>query len=100
MANTVFEMQDDTLIAKPVGELDTETSPAFEEELLKKMAGVKHIVIDLEQVDYVSSAGLRVFLVAQQRVQKEDADLKLIHVNGNIMEVLEIVGFLDVVTVE
>ena len=100
MSNTVFEMKDGTLTVKPVGELDSLTSPAFEEELRGKLEGASHIIVDFAQVDYISSAGLRVFLAAEQQLEDRDADMKLIHVNENIMEIFELVGFLDIITVE
>ena len=100
MSETVFELNGSTLTVKPVGALDSITSPVFEEEFRRKMPGADKIIVDLEKVDYISSAGLRVFLAAEQYVEKQNAEMKLIHVNENIMEVFELVGFLDVISVE
>ena len=100
MADTVFEMKNGTLTVRPAGGLDSVTSPAFEEELRGKLESADHIVFDLEQVNYVSSAGLRVFLAAEQRAEKQDADMKLIHVNDYIREIFDMVGLSHVITIE
>lgn len=100
MSNTFFEMKDGTLTVKPAGVLDSATAPFFEEELSGKLEGASHTVIDFERVDYISSAGLRVLLAAEQFLESRGADLKLIHVNEYIMEIFEMVGFPDVVTIE
>ena len=56
--------------------------------------------IDFEKVDYISSAGLRVLLFAENYLENQNANLKIIHINEYIREVFELVGFLDVITVE
>ncbi len=100
MSNTVFELNGTTLTVKPAGELDSATSPVFEAELREKLPGANKIIVDFEKVDYISSAGLRVFLAVEQYLENQDAEMKLIHVNEHIMEIFELVGFLDVITVE
>ena len=100
MLNTVFETKDGTLTVKPAGEMDSMTSPVFDEEVRARLDGVSHIVFDMERVDYLSSAALRVFLALEQRLEQTRADMKLIHVNENIMEIFELVGFTTMVTVE
>ena len=100
MSNTVFELNGTTLTVKPAGELDSATSPVFEAELREKLPGASQIIVDFEKVDYISSAGLRVFLAVEQYLENQDAEMKLIHVNEHIMEIFELVGFLDVITVE
>ncbi|MBQ6373866.1 MAG: STAS domain-containing protein [Clostridia bacterium] len=100
MVKTVFEMNGTTLIAKPVGELDSTSSPVFEEELRQRLPGVGDLIVDFEKVGYISSAGLRVLLVMEQYMEDHDTEMKLIHVNEHIMEIFDMVGFLDVVTVE
>ncbi|MBR6030203.1 MAG: STAS domain-containing protein [Clostridia bacterium] len=100
MEKTAFELNGTSLTVKPVGELDSMTSPIFEEELRRHLPSVRSITVDFAQVDYISSAGLRVFLAVDQTLENQGAEMKLIHVNENIMEIFELVGFLDVVTVE
>ena len=58
------------------------------------------VVIDLEKVDYVSSGGLRVLLGTQQEMDDRGGTMKVIHVNPQIMKIFDMVGFLDVLTVE
>ena len=100
MENTVFELNGTTLTVKPVSQLDSMTSPVFEDEMCRHLSGVSHIIVDFEQVDYISSAGLRVFLALEKSLEDQDTDMKLIHVNEHIMEIFELVGFMEVVTVE
>lgn len=100
MSNTVFELNGKTLTVKPVEELDSMTSPVFETELRAHLSGVDSIVVDFEKVNYISSAGLRVFLAVEQTLEEKGAKMKLIHVNEHIIEIFDLVGFMDVVTVE
>lgn len=100
MLNTTFELNGTTLTVKPVGELDSMTSPAFEAELRQHLTGVASIIVDFEKLNYISSAGLRVFLAMEQSLKDRNAEMKLIHVSEHIMEIFDLVGFLDVVTVE
>ena len=100
MSNASFERNGATLTVKPVGELDSITSPVFEEEFRRHLTGVSDIIVDFEKLDYISSAGLRVFLAVEQTLERQGAEMKLIHVNEHIMEIFDLVGFLDVVTVE
>ena len=100
MSNTVYELNDTVLTVKPAGELDSLTAPDFKEDLLPHLTGISKAIIDFEKVDYISSAGLRVLLFAENYLENQNADLKIIHVNEYIMEVFELVGFLDVITVE
>ena len=100
MLNTTFELNGTTLTVKPVGELDSMTSPAFEAELRQHLTGVASIIVDFEKLNYISSAGLRVFLAMEQSLEDRNAEMKLIHVNEHIMEIFDLVGFLDIVTVE
>lgn len=100
MSNTVFERNGTTLTVKPVGELDSMTSPAFESELREHLPGITSLIVDFEQVSYISSAGLRVFLAVEKTLESQGAEMKIIHVHAYIMEVFELVGFTDIITVE
>ena len=100
MSNTVFELNDTTLTVKPVGELNSMTSPDFEEELRAHLSGVNNLIVDFENVDYISSAGIRLFLGLNQTLKNRGAEMKLIHVSDPIMSIFDMIGFRDVVTVE
>ena len=81
------------------GRLDTQTAPELENELDSILSGVKELVFDFSGLEYVSSAGLRVILKAQ-KVMNTQGSMKLTGVNDSIMEVFDITGFLDILTIE
>ena len=81
------------------GRLDTTTAPEFEAVVDTALTDVETLVLDLEQLEYVSSAGLRVFLKAQKLMNTKGI-MKTIHVNETIMEVFDITGFVDILTIE
>lgn len=80
------------------GRIDTNTAPEFLEYLKEAMAGAEELVIDLEGVDYVSSAGLRVILFAQKTMNSQGS-MSVAHVNSDIMETFELTGFTDILTI-
>ena len=81
------------------GRLDTTTAPALEAALKDSYAGISALVFDFEKLEYISSAGLRVILSAQKTMQKQ-GEMKVIHVCDDIMEVFDITGFSDILTIE
>ncbi len=81
------------------GRLDTTTAPELEAELKQSMNGVKCLILDMEKLVYLSSAGLRVILGAQKQMNKQ-GKLLVRHVNDTIMEVFEVTGFTDILTIE
>ena len=81
------------------GRLDTGTSPQLEAELRSSIDGVEELVLDPENLAYMSSAGLRVLLAAQ-KVMNRQGSMKVIHVNETIAEIFEITGFNEILTVE
>ena len=81
------------------GRLDTTTAPEFEEELKADLPETKELTLDFEKLEYISSAGLRVLLSAQKAIAKH-GEMKVIHVNDAIMEIFEITGFSDILTIE
>ena len=81
------------------GRLDTTTSPQLEAELSASLDGVKQLTLDLQQLAYLSSAGLRGILGAQKRMNKQ-GQMVVRHVNETIMEVFEVTGFVDILTIE
>ncbi|MBO7400325.1 MAG: STAS domain-containing protein [Clostridia bacterium] len=81
------------------GRLDTTTSPAFEQELKESLEGVELLTLDFEKLDYISSAGLRVLLSAQKTMNKQ-GEMKIKNVNETILEIFEVTGFNDILTIE
>ncbi len=81
------------------GRLDTTTAPQLEAEVKGALTGVTELVLDFAQLEYLSSAGLRVILAAQKIMNKQ-GEMVICHVNETIMEVFEVTGFSDILTIE
>lgn len=81
------------------GRLDTTTAPELEKELEEVLSEAKELVFDMLELEYISSAGLRVLLKAQKTMNSQGS-MKVSNVNESIMEVFEITGFLDILTIE
>ena len=81
------------------GRLDTTTAPELEQEIRGSLGGVTALTLDLKDLEYVSSAGLRVLLSAQKQMSKQ-GDMKVTHVNETILEIFDVTGFSDVLTIE
>ena len=82
-----------------VGRLDTFTAPALEKTIREDIGDTKNLILDLSGLEYISSAGLRVLLGAQKKM-KQVGFMKVINVGENIMEVLEMTGFADILVIE
>lgn len=81
------------------GRLDTVTSPELEQVLKESLDGVTELVWDLKDLQYISSAGLRVLLSAQKTMNKQGS-MHLKNVGETIMEVFEVTGFSDILSIE
>ena len=81
------------------GRLDTTTAPQLEGEVKGALTGVTELVLDFSQLEYLSSAGLRVILAAQKIMNKQ-GKMVIRHVNETIQEVFEVTGFSDILTIE
>ena len=81
------------------GRLDTTTAPELEKELKASLDGVSALTIDMAALEYISSAGLRVLLSAQKTMNKQ-GEMKVVHVGETIMEIFEVTGFSDILTIE
>lgn len=81
------------------GRLDTTTAPDLEKEIKSSLDGVTELIMDFEKLDYISSAGLRVLLSAHKAMSKQGA-MKVTNVNEMVMEVFEVTGFSDILTIE
>ncbi|MBQ7064206.1 MAG: STAS domain-containing protein [Firmicutes bacterium] len=81
------------------GKLDTTTAPELEAEWMDVRESVSELVIDLEKLEYMSSAGLRAMLVMQKYMMQKGG-MKVVHVNEIIMEIFEITGFTTILDIE
>ena len=88
-----------TLTLKLEGRLDTVTAPELEAELGEKLDGVRELTLDMAQLQYISSAGLRVLLATQKRMNHQGL-MRLTGVGEVVMEVFEVTGFADILTIE
>ena len=100
MSTTIFEKQGTTLTVKPQGRLDTATSPVLEQEMQQYLDGVLNVTMDFADVEYISSGGLRVLLSTDQILEDRGGNLRVIHVNEHILEVFQLVGFMEIIDVE
>ena len=99
MMNIVKSQSDDRLTIALEGRLDISTAPELEQVVVGSLAGVADLVFDLEKLSYISSAGLRVLLLAQKKMNKQGS-MKVIHVNEMVMEVFVNMGFAGIMTIE
>ncbi|MEG1848769.1 MAG: STAS domain-containing protein [Lachnospiraceae bacterium] len=81
------------------GRLDTTTAPQLESELKTSLDNVDSLIMDFETLEYISSAGLRV-LLSTQKVMNKQGKMVIRHVNDTILEVFEVTGFNDILTIE
>ncbi|MDN0069226.1 STAS domain-containing protein [Collinsella ihumii] len=98
--NVTRAEQDGILTFSLEGRLDTTTSPRLHEELIPAIDGIHDVVLDFSHLEYVSSAGLRVLLAAQKQSAARGTSLTLTGVNDEIMEIFEMTGFIDILTIE
>ena len=82
-----------------VGRLDTTTAPALDKTINEDIGDTKNLVLDIKELEYISSAGLRVLLSAQKKMQKIGS-MKVINVCEAVMEVFEMTGFADILVIE
>lgn len=82
-----------------IGRLDTTTAPQLEAELNASFEGITDLILDFNELVYISSAGLRVLLAAQKKMSKQ-GNMVIRNVNETIAEVFEITGFVDILTIE
>jgi len=81
------------------GRLDTTTAPKLQEVLIPEFDGAKNVELDFSELAYVSSAGLRVLLMGEKTAKAKSASMNLVNVSDEIMEVFEMTGFADVLTI-
>ena len=88
-----------TLTVALGGRLDTMTAPQLEEELRTSMEDAEELILDLDKIEYISSAGLRVILSAQKAMNRK-GKMTLRKVKPEIMEIFEVTGFVDILNIE
>lgn len=86
-------------VLAPEGRLDTVTAPEMEAEIKAVLQTANDLTLDFAQLDYISSAGLRVLLSAQKSIAKQ-GKMKIINVHQTIMEIFDVTGFSDILTIE
>jgi len=97
---TIEKLQNGTALTLALtGRLDTMTAPALEAEMNQALNGVESLVLDFDNLDYISSAGLRVLLAAHKAMSGKGG-LKVTNVNEIVREVFDVTGFADILTIE
>ena len=92
-------INDKEVIAAIDGRIDTTTAPALEQELKDSYDSCETLILDFTDVEYISSAGLRVLLSAHKTMSKKSG-MKLRNVSEDIMEIFEVTGFADILTIK
>lgn len=98
MTIEIKKNQEETVIGI-AGRLDTVTAPMLDKAINEDIGDTKNLVLDVKDMKYISSAGLRVLLSAQKKMQKIGS-MKVINVCEEVMDVLEMTGFTDVLVIE
>ncbi len=81
------------------GRMDANTAPLLEAELNASLDGVANLTFDFKELNYISSAGLRVLLAAQKRMMKQGG-MRVVNVCEAVMDVFDMTGFVDILTIE
>ena len=87
------------IIIEVAGRLDTTTAPTLDNTINENIADATNLILDLKELNYISSAGLRVLLSAQKKMQ-QIGSMKVINVCEEVMEVFEMTGFADILSIE
>lgn len=93
------EKQEEKLTLKLSGRLDTSTAPMLQETVEREQEGVTELNLDMEKLEYVSSAGLRVLLSSAKKMTAKGGTMNLFHVNEDVMDVFEITGFNEILNI-
>ena len=98
MTIEIKKLANETII-EVVGRLDTITAPTLDKTIIEDLGDTKNLVLDFKGMGYISSAGLRVLLSAQKKMQKIGS-MKVINVCEEVMDVFEMTGFADILVIE
>ncbi len=93
------EKKDGSLILRLSGRLETTTAPKLKEVVDHELEGVSELRIDMKELEYVSSAGLRVLLAASKKMKEKEGAMVVCRVGDDIMEVFEITGFNEILDI-
>ena len=99
MLNINKQIENTAAVLTLEGRLDTVTAPELEKELVEIISDLTELTFNLEKLDYVSSAGLRVFLYAEKTMLKQ-GEMKITGVNETIKDIFDVTGFSDILTIE
>ena len=94
-----IEKNNGVTVIKPDGRLDTTTAPELEKAINNEGDALKSLVLDFNGVDYISSAGLRVLLTAQKKMNVQGS-MELVGVNDAVMDIFEMTGFADILVIK
>ena len=97
--NINIEKVDNSTVFKLDGRLDTATAPELEQAINNEGDALKNLVLDFGGINYISSAGLRVLLGAQKKMNAQGS-MELINVNEDVMDILEMTGFADILVIK
>ncbi len=97
--NITLNKENGKLTVTVIGRIDTVTAPELEKTIEENAQGVTELIIDLKDMSYTSSAGLRVFLKAQ-KLMNAQGEMKVINVQSDVNEIFEITGFSDILNIE
>jgi len=89
----------ENLLLQLEGRLDTTTAPQFEAVIEEKTSGITNLQIDMEKLEYISSAGLRILLGAVKKMNKQGS-MVVRNVNSQVMEVFKITGFTEILNIQ
>ena len=94
-----IDKKDSKVSVKVSGRIDTTTAPQLEEAILPEIDGATEVEIDFKDLEYISSAGLRLLLMLQKKMNASKGSFKILNVNDFVMEVFEMTGFKDILTI-
>ena len=92
--------QSDKIVLELSGRIDAAASPQLQQAILLSFQKRKHVVLDFEKVQYIASAGLRALMLGQKTAMSKGGSMKLVHVCDLVMEVFEMTGFSDMLSIE
>jgi len=91
--------ENEKLIFNLEGRLDTTTAPLLQQTLIPAFDNAKEVTLDFKKLAYISSAGLRILLLGQKKAKAKNASMSLCNVSAEIMEIFDITGFSNILTV-
>ncbi len=93
------QVTDSAMTIKVIGRLDSVTSPQLEEVTSKELEGITDLTFDFSELEYISSAGLRVILISQKTMNKQ-GKMRVTGINQEVRDIFEVTGFVDIIDVE